>query len=47
MTQTLIPSTAIEVVEQIEAGLFPTQSTDNLQFFNKVLIYKSLVFLVS
>ena len=35
MTQTLIPSTAIEVVEQIEAGLFPTQSTDNLQFFNK------------
>tara|TARA_B100000945_G_scaffold287244_1_gene258723 strand:+ start:1104 stop:2087 length:984 start_codon:yes stop_codon:yes gene_type:complete len=35
VTQTLIPSTAIEVVEQIEAGLFATQPTDNTQFFNK------------
>ena len=35
MTQTLIPTTAIEVVEQIELGLFPTQPTDNTQFFNR------------
>ncbi len=35
MTQTLIPSTAIEVVEQIESGIFPTKPTNNLDFFNK------------
>ena len=35
MTQTLIPSTAIEVVEQIESGIFPTKPTNNADFFNK------------
>ena len=35
VTQTLIPSTAIEVVEQMEAGNFPTKQVDNEEFFNK------------